>query len=446
MVGPVVSMALALAGAPAAFAAPLVGTFHITAGADSGGGVVGSYFRMILSGGTTSGPYISNGSSSAADQTYTFLSPGTDGGLVTGSYQPEPVPAFDGTGNSLAVRIIAPTPFFGVAFSADTAAVDPQTAASVAAPSVSDDGAGHLTGDFRAWGASWNGSEFNQGSPKPDGSHPGLTAGPTGTYDSGTGHFTLEWTSLIVGGPFNGFTGKWHFEGTFVPAATTTTTATTSTSLAPTTSTTLATTSTSLAPTTSTTSTSSLPPTTTTTASTTTTTTSTVPTVVATRVAGKVLSLTDNASKPAKRSLTVVANDLAIGLGGGNGSADDPTGVGATVRVVGATFDDTYTLAAGQWALVGPAGANKGYKYKNPLGPFHAALLKPGKPGKPGSLKLAAKGAGLAYTLASNPAPVSIVATIGGQRFWAQFGGTTTFKAGKSFKAKNAPAPTGVAP
>ena len=28
----------------------------------------------------------------------------------------------------------------------------------------------------------------------------------------------LEWSSTIVGGPFNNFTGTWHFEGTFEPA------------------------------------------------------------------------------------------------------------------------------------------------------------------------------------------------------------------------------------
>ena len=41
-----------------------------------------------------------------------------------------------------------------------------------------------------------------------------------------TNAFTIEWTSLIVGGPFNGFTGQWHLSGQFVaasasPAATT---------------------------------------------------------------------------------------------------------------------------------------------------------------------------------------------------------------------------------
>jgi hypothetical protein len=41
----------------------------------------------------------------------------------------------------------------------------------------------------------------------------------SGTYDAATGHFVLQWKSLIVGGPFDRFTGSWHLEGTFVPAA-----------------------------------------------------------------------------------------------------------------------------------------------------------------------------------------------------------------------------------
>ena len=37
----------------------------------------------------------------------------------------------------------------------------------------------------------------------------------TGTYDAETGAFVLEWSSQIVGGPFNDSTGVWHLEGTF---------------------------------------------------------------------------------------------------------------------------------------------------------------------------------------------------------------------------------------
>ena len=216
---PLAALAL-LASASTVFAAgsPLVGTFKITPGANSGGGEVGSYFRMIEPGGTVAaGPFLSNANSSATDQTYTLLSPGADGGLITGAYEPEPSPAFDEKGNSLASLIMQPTSFFGVNFSTDTAAIDPQTKEAVPAPSISTDGSGNLSGNLSAWGASWNNQEFNQGSPKPNGESPGLTAGPSGTYNAVTGAYTLNWTSLIVGGPFNSFTGEWHLTGTFVP-------------------------------------------------------------------------------------------------------------------------------------------------------------------------------------------------------------------------------------
>lgn len=164
--------------------------------------------------------YLPNGNSAATDKTYTLLTPGLDGGLVTGGYQTAPAPPFDVGGNALVDRIIRPTGFFGKNFSASTQSPDPQTASAVTAPSITADGSGNLVGDLRAFGAWWNNQTFNQGSPKPDGTHPGLTAGPTGTYRSGTGAYTLDWTSLIVGGPFNGFTGQWHLTGTFSPSST----------------------------------------------------------------------------------------------------------------------------------------------------------------------------------------------------------------------------------
>ena len=207
--------------APAATAAPsgdaLVGTFKITA-ADCSATARGSYFRMIQPGGNASGPFVQNTDSTCRDNTYTPLSPGTDGGLTTGAYQAEPDPAFDSAGNGVANRITTPQKFFSVNFATATNATDPQTGTKVAAPQIRRDASGHLSGDLRAFAASWNNQHFNQGSPKPDGTTPGTTAGPTGTID-GSGRFVLDWTSLIVGGPFNNFTGKWHLEGTFVASS-----------------------------------------------------------------------------------------------------------------------------------------------------------------------------------------------------------------------------------
>ena len=215
-----VASLLGVGSAPglAAAAAPtdLVGTFRITAGRCSPG-ATGSYFRMILPTGNLQGPWVENGDSACGDHTYTLLTPGTDGGLVTGSHQPAPSPGFDGDGNSLAVRVIRPVRFFGVAFSASTNATDLQTGGAVPVPAVRVDG-GKLSGSLQAFDATWNKQAFNQGSPKPDGSRPGNTNPVSGTYDAASGAYSLTWTSQIVGGPFNNFTGLWHLEGTFVAA------------------------------------------------------------------------------------------------------------------------------------------------------------------------------------------------------------------------------------
>jgi hypothetical protein len=210
---------LALGPSPAAGATPsaLVGTFRITAGSCAGAAPTGTYLRMILPTGSRSGPFLSNADSTCSDQTFTPLAPGADGGLVTGAHQPEPSPAFDTNGNSLATRIIEPAGFFGVAFGASTNPTDPQTGQAAPAPTVTVDGTG-LTGDLSAFAASWNDQEFNQGAPKAGGGLPGNTAIATGSFDPATGAFTLEWTSQVEGGPFDRFTGLWHLEGTFVPA------------------------------------------------------------------------------------------------------------------------------------------------------------------------------------------------------------------------------------
>jgi hypothetical protein len=202
---------------PAAGGEDLKGLFRIDPASCGGGAVSGTYFRMIQPGGTPDGPFIENNSSACADRTYTDLQPGRDGGLSTTGHQPHPDPAFDASGNGVNDRITMPKGFFGKNFSTATNPTDPQTRAPAPVPTVTHDGAGKLSGNLSAFAAAYGGQHFNQGAPKPDGSNPGLTSGPTGTYDAATKHFALEWSSTIVGGPFNNFTGKWHFEGTFVP-------------------------------------------------------------------------------------------------------------------------------------------------------------------------------------------------------------------------------------
>lgn len=219
-----VSLVLLAAGAGwastagAASGTSLVGTFQIAPGTCNGGMASGSYIRMVLPGGSPSaGPYFSNNYSSCSNQTYTLLKPGTDGGLITGSYQAAPSPPFDKNGNARADRITAPQDFEGTSFATATSAVDPQTNVKVNAPNIVASG-NALSGDLRSFGVFWNNQVFNQGSPKPAGTYPGDTSRVTGTFDSATGAYTLNWSSQVEGGPFNDFTGVWHLTGRFVPA------------------------------------------------------------------------------------------------------------------------------------------------------------------------------------------------------------------------------------
>jgi hypothetical protein len=208
----------AAAGASSSKGRALVGTFKLAPGACFAAAVGGTYFRMISPNGSiTKGKFFSNPDSTCSNKTFTLAVPGTQGGLVTGKHQPSPKPAFNAQGGALADEIVEPQSFTAIDFSIATNKKDPQTGDSVPAPSISVKG-DKLSGQIAAWSAAWNKLYFNQGSPKPNGSHPGLTKALTGTYNSSTHAFVLIWTSQVVGGPFNGFTGYWHLAGTFVPA------------------------------------------------------------------------------------------------------------------------------------------------------------------------------------------------------------------------------------
>lgn len=183
----------------------LVGVLRITGGRCGSAGVTsGSSFAMITKDGSG---YVANGDSPCGDKNVTPMRPGRDGGLSTTRYQPQ---GRDG--------ITAATTWFGTPFRLSSNATDPQSGKRAALPSVQVSGT-RLTGQTSAISANWNGSDFNQGSPKPDGTSPGRTKAVTGTYNATTRAFSLDWQSGIVGGPFDGFTGKWHLEGTFVPTS-----------------------------------------------------------------------------------------------------------------------------------------------------------------------------------------------------------------------------------
>ena len=208
------STATSSSSPPANSSTGLVGLFAIDAGSCASDTPTGSWFRMVQSGGDpTSGPFVPNADSTCADKTTSPIQPGIDGGLRTGGYQPQPSPPFDTNGGSTSASVIAPQAFFGVLFGVSTNPTDPQTNAPVAPPTITA-ADGKLSGDLSAVSVSWNSQQFNQGSPKP-----GATASTvTGTYDPTTKRYTLDWSSKVSGGPFDGFTGVWHLEGTFTPA------------------------------------------------------------------------------------------------------------------------------------------------------------------------------------------------------------------------------------
>jgi hypothetical protein len=223
----------------------LVGLFRLDPGTFADGKLDGTWFRMLQPGGKAdSGPYMINADSPADGGLATLLTPGRSGGLWSGSYQSQPVPAFDGNGGSLSNAIITPTKFFAVDFGISTNRIDPQTKTLLPPPTVTLSG-GKLSADLSSWAASWNRQDFNQGAPKPVSSTGAQAAGQNGagkawdyvagkwldtpaapvstgaraagTFDAKTRRFVLDWTSLIVGGPFNGFTGIWHLTGIFEP-------------------------------------------------------------------------------------------------------------------------------------------------------------------------------------------------------------------------------------
>ena len=205
---------------PAPGPTPLIGTFRLAAGAaPNGQAPTGSYFEMLTAGGAPFG----NISSPAPNKNYTPLTPGTEGGLRTDAYQQAPTPAFSAgvSGNALASKIIRPVSFYLINFSVQTSGADAQLGTPDPLPSIAAQN-GKLSGQVTAWDAQWNGQSFNQGTPKPGGSVLPPTTPLGGTYDATTHKFTLDWKSLIVGGPFNGYIGVWHLAGTFVPAATAT--------------------------------------------------------------------------------------------------------------------------------------------------------------------------------------------------------------------------------
>jgi hypothetical protein len=153
---------------------------------------------------------------------------------------------------------------------------------------------------------------------------------------------------------------------------------------------------------------------------------------------GRKLLLKDKAGKPQKRRLVLLVKDAGITLGRGNGSADDPTLQGGSLRVVatgGSGFDDTYDLAATGWRYIKKAGDERGYKFSKGT-PVRKVLLKPGK-----VLKIVAKGDALGQDLTLEPTAVQVEVRLGEQRYCLAFTDGLVFKSGTKLLGKNAEAP-----
>jgi len=99
------------------------------------------------------------------------------------------------------------------------------------------------------------------------------------------------------------------------------------------------------------------------------------------QIAGERLVLKDSPAE-AKGSLFSLSRDQTITLGGGNGSADDPTQFGGSLRVrttTGDRFDSTYNLPTAGWRTIGAAGQNKGYRFTSKTGPINRIMIIPGR-------------------------------------------------------------------
>ena len=89
------------------------------------------------------------------------------------------------------------------------------------------------------------------------------------------------------------------------------------------------------------------------------------------QIAGKRLVLKDNADT-SRRRMSALSHDPTITLGDGNGSADDPTQFGGSLRIrtgTGDRFDSTYVLPSAGWTTIGTPGQNRGYQFTSTTGP-----------------------------------------------------------------------------
>lgn len=148
-------------------------------------------------------------------------------------------------------------------------------------------------------------------------------------------------------------------------------------------------------------------------------------------LAGKRLALSTG-------GMTMLSRDPAIGIGGGENSADDPVVHGGTLRVLsieGDVFDTSYALPAANWSYIRSAGGVvTGYVFRD-SGVIRTVRVLAGN-----RIKVRGRGA-VGHTLNGNPAPVRVTLSLGALRSCMAFGGETSARPGRRYVATDAPAP-----
>ena len=221
---------------PAAHAVQLNGLLTIDAGIKANTEVSPGVYANVYQGGS----YFAMNSNNPNGNSVAMLSPGTAGGIQLNTFQnfvtdpdvPHPqgwkgdingdgIPdgAAGGEYNALVSEgsAFSSFKFFGVDTFIGLNPVSYQSGLSKNAPTldlVSGSCVNNICNiavDLSAWEVYWNGSVFEQG-PRPDNSNPSFDLA-MGTIDTVTGRYTLDWSSQILGGAFNGVMGFWHLEG-----------------------------------------------------------------------------------------------------------------------------------------------------------------------------------------------------------------------------------------
>jgi ABC-type amino acid transport substrate-binding protein len=210
-------------GGSAKAAAPtrLIGLFKLTPGhcTTAQAKPTGSYLIAISA---AENHAVTNKQGGCADPAYTPLTPGTDGGLITGGFQTEPKPAFDAERNATATRIVKPVAFGRFRFGMSTNPRDEQDApggepAFPAPVALDTDGA--LAIDLRSLVLTYAGRSHSTCKQSY-----GLgcwelgSKSASGTYDAATHQFVIDWFSGESFVP-NGDSIEVHLEGTFVPGS-----------------------------------------------------------------------------------------------------------------------------------------------------------------------------------------------------------------------------------